>query len=276
MVKFNSIRLLAAASLVLALAIAAPPARAQPAPAAPTSAGPVDQALIDDLVIASRVLYDQGVLDGFGHVSMRHPADPNRFLMSRSVAPGLVTAEDIMEYDLDGNPVDAKGRQSFLERFIHSEIYRARPDVKAVVHSHSPAVIPFGATQAQMRPMYHVAGFLGTGVPVFEIRKAGGMTNMLISNGQLGKALAETLGTHAVALMRGHGNVIVAPSVTLVVFRAVYTEINARLQAQAIAIGGPITFLDPQEAELADKTNLLVHGRAWDLWKRKVLADMKK
>lgn len=280
MVKPNPIQLFAAAALVLALANGLRPAAAQQP--APTSAGPADPALIDDLVVANRILYDQGVLDGFGHVSVRHPSDPNRFLMSRSVAPGQVVAEDIMEYDIDGNPVDAKGRTSFLERFIHSEIYRARPDVKAVVHTHSPGVIPFADTQAPLRPMYHVAAFLGSGAPVFEIRKAkerlteDPKTGMLVSNGALGKALAETLGPHAVALMRGHGNVVVAPTVQLLVFRAIYTESNARLQAQAIAIGGPITFLDPKEAEEADKVNVQVHGRAWDLWKRKIIADIKK
>jgi ribulose-5-phosphate 4-epimerase/fuculose-1-phosphate aldolase len=275
MINVRSFRILAAA-LAFALAAGIGPSRAQSPANPPVSGGAVDATLIDDLVIANRVLYDQGVLDGFGHVSVRHPTDPNRFLMSRSLAPGLVTAEDIMEYDLDGDPVDAKGRTSFLERFIHSEIYRARPDVKVVVHSHSPAVIPFGTTQAPMRPMYHVAAFLSPSVPVFEIRKAAGMTNMLIGDGTIGHALAEALGNHAVVLMRGHGNVIVGPTISLTVFRAVYTEINARVQAQAIAIGGPITFLEPEEAEKANKVLDQVNGRAWDLWKRKVLADMKK
>src|SRR5437867_2640829 len=136
MIRLTDARFLA---LALLLATFADPVSTQPAPVASASGGPVDQALIDDLVIANRVLYDQGVLDGFGHVIMRHPTDPNRFLMSRSVAPGLVIAEDIMEYDLDGNAIDARGRTSFLERFIHAEVYRARADVKAVVHSHSPA-----------------------------------------------------------------------------------------------------------------------------------------
>lgn len=276
MMNPSLLRLLTAALLLLAAALGPQRANAQPAQPAPASGGPVDQALIDDLVVANRVLYDQGVLDGFGHVSVRHPSDSNRFLMSRSLAPGLVAAEDIMEYDLDGNPVDAKGRTSFLERFIHSEIYRARADVKAVIHSHSPAVIPFGTTQARMRPMYHVAAFLSPSVPVFEIRQAAGMTNMLIGDGKVGAALAAVLGNHAVVLMRGHGNVIVGPAIALTVFRAVYTEINARIQAQAIALGGPITFLDPEEAEKANKVLDQVHGRAWDLWKRKVIADMRK
>jgi ribulose-5-phosphate 4-epimerase/fuculose-1-phosphate aldolase len=235
---------------------------------AATTGGPVDAALVQDLVAANHILVDQGILDGFGHVSVRHPTSHDRFLMSRSIAPALVKAEDIMEFDLDGKAVDAKGRACFLERFIHAEIYRARPDVMAVVHSHSPSVIPFGTTQMAMRPMYHIAAFLSPAVPVFEIRKAGGMTNMLVSNSEFGKALAATLGNHSVALMRGHGDVVVGPTLAMAVFRAVYTETNAKLQAQAVAIGGPIVFLDPEEAEKASKVLDQIHLRAWDLWKR--------
>src|SRR5437588_2320447 len=210
------------------------PPQANPAPSA-------DAALIEDIVTGSRVLADFGVLDGFGHVSARHPANPNHFLMARSLAPALVTSDDVMEFDLDGKAVDQRGRTLFLERFIHGEIYKARPDVMAVVHSHSPAVIPFGVTQVAMRAVYHNAAFLAAGVPVFEIRAVAGMSNMLISNGELGNALARTLGEKPVALMRGHGNVVTAPSLPLAVFRAVYTEVNARLQLQAIALGGSIT-----------------------------------
>src|SRR5262249_19794728 len=155
------------------------------------SAGPVDRALIDDLVFANHILYDQGGLDGFGHVSVRHPGNPNPFLMSRSLAPALVSAHDIMEYDLAGDPVDARGGTSFRERFIHAEVYRARPDVNSVIHSHSPAVIPFGVTQVPLRPLFHMPSFLSPSVPIFEIRRAGGVTNMLVGNSQLGKALAE-------------------------------------------------------------------------------------
>src|SRR5262245_10116582 len=194
------------------------------------SAGPVDPALIEDLVAASRILVEQGVLDAFGHVSVRHPKDPNRFLMSRSLAPALVQAEDIVEHDLDGNGIDAKGRGLFLERFIHAEVYKARPDVMAVVHSHSPSVIPFGVVQTPMKAMYHNAAFLAQGVPVFDIRKHFGMTSMLVSSGAIGKVLAADLGYKPVVLMRGHGSVAVGPSLPIAVFRAVYTEINAKLQ----------------------------------------------
>ena len=226
--------------------------------------------------MANHILASHGVLDAYGHVSVRHPANPDRFLMSSSLAPALVTTGDILEYDLDGNAVDAKGRASFLERFIHAEIYKARPDVKAVIHAHSPSVIPFGTTQAPMQPMFHISAFLSPRVPVFEIRKAGGMTDMLVSNAQLGKALAEALGKAAVVLMRGHGMAVVGSSLPLAVFRAMYTEVNARLQAQAIEIGGPITFLSPEESEKADKIVDQTHLRAWDLWKREETAKSAK
>jgi ribulose-5-phosphate 4-epimerase/fuculose-1-phosphate aldolase len=228
---------------------------------------------IDDLVAASRILADQGVVDAFGHVSMRHPADPNRFLLSRNLAPALVTAEDIVEYDLDSNPMNAGGRPSFLERFIHGEIYKARPDVNAVVHSHSPAVIPFGISQVSMRATYHMAGFLVAGVPVFEIRKAAGMTNMLVSNGVLGEALATTLADKPVALLRGHGDVVVGPTVQVAVYRAVYTEINARLQTAAIGMGGPLTFLEKEEGEAFDRVIEQQIARPWTLWKQKVMGS---
>src|SRR5262245_41274448 len=242
------------------------------AQAQPGSGAPVDPAVIEDLVAANRILADQGVLDGFGHVSMRHPANPANLLMSRSLAPALTTAADILEYDPDCNAIDGRWRASFLERFIHCEIYKARPDVKSVVHTHSPGVVPFAASTVPLRPMYHVAGFLAAGVPVFEIRKAAGMTNMLIANATLGKALAETLGDKAVVLMRGHGNVVVGPSIQVAVFRAVYTEINARLQTQAIALGGPVTYLEPEEGAKADIIQQQVVMRPWELWKVKAMA----
>ncbi len=239
---------------------------------APASAGPVDRALIDDLVAANRILADQGVVDGYGHVSLRHPADPQRYLMSRSIAPELVTAGDVMEYDLDSTAVNARGRTSYLERFIHGEIYRVRPDVKAVVHNHSPSVIPFGVSTAPLRPLYHMSAFLGGGVPVFDIKVAAGQpTDMLVRTPALGRALAQTLGDRPVALMRGHGAVVVGDSLPRVVFRSVYTEVNARLQAQAMALGGPVTYLDDEEARRADASVGGTVPRPWELWKKKAL-----
>ena len=243
---------------------------------APATAGPAATALIEDLVAASRILADQGVLDGYGHVSVRHDRDPSRYLMSRSLAPALVTAADIMEWDLDSAPVDARGRTGFIERFIHGEIYKARPDVMAVVHNHSPSVIPFGVTTVPLRPLYHMSAFLGGGVPVFDIKQvAGGSTDMLVRSSALGHALAQTLGPRPVALMRGHGAVVVGTSVRFAVFRSVYTEMNARLQAQAMTLGGPVTYLDPEEARKAEANVGGTIDRPWELWKLKALGGTK-
>ena len=203
---------------------------------------------------------------------MRHPANPNRFLMSRSLAPALVTPADIMEFDLDGNPIDPRGRTVFLERFIHGQIYKARPDVNAVVHSHSPAVIPFSVSSVKLQAMYHNTAFLAGGVPVFEIREAGGTTDMLVRNNELGAALARTLADKPVALMRGHGDVAVGPDIRTAVFRAYYTEVGARLQTQAIALGGSVNALTPEEGVKADAVNAQILPRAWELWRRKVSA----
>ena len=252
--------------LATAMVAAAVPAMAQ---APVTSAGPADPKLIDDIVAANRILFDQGVVDGFGHISARHDRDPARYLLARSMAPALVTAADIMEYDLDSVAVDPRGRVSYLERFIHGEIYRARPDVTAIVHSHSPAVIPFADVAVPLRPMNHLAAFLGSGAPVFEIRDtAGPATDMLIRNAALGRALAATLGTHDVALMRGHGSVAVSKGVHQAVYRAIYTEVNAREQAEALRLGQP-TYLSDEEARAAAVTDEGLVERPWELWKQR-------
>jgi ribulose-5-phosphate 4-epimerase/fuculose-1-phosphate aldolase len=236
------------------------------------SAGPADPAMIDDLVAANRILAQQGVLDGFGHVSARHNKNPNRFILSRSLAPELVTAADLLELDLDGNVVDAKGRSSYQERFIHAEIYRARPDVKAVVHNHAPSLIPFADTPVPLRPMYHMSGFIGDGVPIFDIRKSFGMTDMLVSDSKKGHALAEVLGNKNVVLMRGHGVAVVGPSIHHVVGRSIYLEIDARAQAEALRLGGSVTYLDPQEArKIVDAGENGGYERPWPLWKAKAM-----
>ena len=236
----------------------------------------VDPALLEDIVVGSRILADFGVVDGFGHVSARHPTNPNHFLMSRSLAPALVTADDIMEFDLDGNPVDARGRKVFLERFIHAEIYRARPDVMSVVHTHSPGVIPFSVSKVPLRAMFHNPAFLAVGVPVWDIRKDFGETNMLVADAAIGKSLAATLGDKPVVLMRGHGDVAVGPTVKMAVFRAYYTDVNARLQAQALALGGEPNYLTPGEGVKADQTNFIVMDRIWNLWRMRVLPTLAK
>ena len=226
--------------------------------------------LIDDLVSANHILYQEGVVDGFGHVSVRHEKDPQRFLLARSIAPATVRAKDIMEFDMTGEPVNARGRKPYLERYIHSEIYRVRPDVIAVVHSHSPALIPFSITGTSLKPVYHMSGFLGSATPIFEIREAGGpATDMLIRDRKLGAALAKSLGPAPFALMRGHGSVAVGATLKQVVYRAIYAEINARLQADAMRLG-TVTYLNDAEAAGASRTNDAVIDRPWDHWKSKV------
>ncbi len=222
---------------------------------------------VNDLVAANRILYERGVLDGFGHVSLRDESDPQRFLLARNVAPALVTADDIMTFDLDGTACDGDARTPYLERFIHGSIYRARPDVGAVVHSHSPGVIPFGIVSgAPLRPVFHMASFLRGSVPVFEIRDAAGPDNdLLVRDVSLGHALARTLGAGSVVLMRGHGSTTVGRDVREAVFRAVYAEANARLQAEALRLG-PVTYLSETEALRSSESNAGQITRAWELW----------
>ena len=230
---------------------------------------PHDQ-LIDDLVDANRILFHQGIVDAFGHVSARHGQRSDRFLMARNLAPGLVTAADILEYEVDsGEAVAPEPPRLYLERYIHSEIYKARPDVMAVVHNHSPAVLPFGIVRgARFRPACHMCGFLGAGAPLFEIRdSAGDASDLLIRNRELGAALARTLGDARVVLMRGHGCTVVAPSTRLAVYRAIYTEANARLLLQALPLG-PVEYLTPAEAEATRATNEAQIDRPWNLWKQ--------
>ena len=237
---------------------------------APTS--PTRQAAIDELVIANHILANEGVLDGYGHVSVRSPDNRDRYLLARAGAPALVTAADIVEYDLDSKPIGAStATMGYLERFIHGEIYRARPDVVAVVHCHSPEVLPFANTGIPLRPMYHMSWFIGEGVPVFDNRTRFGITDMLVSNGELGKALAATLGKGSAALLRGHGAVVTAPSLHLVVGKAYYLNLNARLQYQAMQLGGgKVTYLDPEEARKAEQN----YERSWDAWKAALPARM--
>jgi HCOMODA/2-hydroxy-3-carboxy-muconic semialdehyde decarboxylase len=226
----------------------------------------VPKTLIEDLVLANRILDNEGVLDGYGHVSVRSPNNANHYFLARAGAPALVTMADITEYDLDSNAVSNSSATGYTERFIHGEIYKRRPDVMAIVHCHCSEVIPFADTSIPLRPMHHMGNFIGAGVPVFEIRKAGGETDMLIRTPELGRALAQTLESKSAVLMRGHGATIVAPSLHLVVGRAYYLNLNARLQLQAIQLGGKVTYLDSEESKKAATD----YERSWDAWKYKV------
>ncbi len=232
---------------------------------------------LQDLVAAYRILAEHGVIDAYGHVSLRSPENPERYYLSRSLAPERVTRPDLIEYDLDSNPLDAGGRESVLERFIHGEIYRARPEVMCVVHNHSPSVVPFSVTGVPMKALYHMAAFIGDGLPNFEIRTVKQGSDLLIRDASLGKALAATLGAKPAALMRGHGSVVVAENLPRAVGRSIYLEQSARMQMQALLLAGPgggVTYFD--EAEVQACVARQDYYRAWPLWRDKALTKLKQ
>ena len=239
----------------------------------PRSGGPARLEAIAELVAANRVLAKLKVVDAFGHVTMRDPADRQRYLMARAIAPALVSEQDIMAFDLDSNPIDARGGAPSIERFIHGEIYRLRPDVNAIVHSHSPTIIPFSVSRTPLRPISHVGAFLSPAVPVYDPRATVGPSNLLISSQKLGKALAEALGGNTAVLIRGHGNAVVASNVGLAVYRAFFTEMSAQLLLQARLLDGPITFLEPDEAAKANDLRNTGYIRQWELWKRELAGN---
>jgi len=232
--------------------------------------------LIDDLVAASRILAAHGVLDAYGHASARSDKHPERFLMSRSRAPALVTAADLMEFDADSEALRGDKRKGFIERYIHGEIYRVRPDVMAVVHSHSPSGMPFGITRTRLRPVYHMGSFLWSGAPVWDIRKVREDNDLLVRDRPLGQALAGALGKCSCVLMRGHGMTVIGDGVPEAVFRAIYTEMNARLQIQASQLEGPIEFLSDEEGRRATVSNRGTIERPWELWKTEALGRRQR
>jgi len=231
--------------------------------------------VLEEIAVANRILFQQGVVDGFGHVSLRHPARPDCFLLARRMAPALVAAADIICFGPDGEPLDAQGRPVYLERFIHSEIFRVRPDVMSVVHSHSPSVVPFGVVRnVALRPIFHMCGFLGASTPVFEIRDTAGQgSDMLIRDRALGAALARDLGMRAAVLMRGHGSTVVGGSLRQAVFRAVYTEVNAKLQGDAMRLG-EVTYLTDAEAAAASRMMDGQLDRSWDMWRMQASGEI--
>jgi ribulose-5-phosphate 4-epimerase/fuculose-1-phosphate aldolase len=225
---------------------------------------------LEDLVAAYRILAEYGVIDAYGHVSLRSPTNPQHYYLARSLAPERVQAEDILEYDLDSTPLNAQGRESVTERFIHGEIFKARPDVLAVVHNHSPSVVPFSVTGVPMRALWHMAAFVGDGLPNWEIRSVRNGTDLLVRDGVLGASLAKSLGTKPAALMRGHGSVTVGESLPRAVGRSVYLELSARMQMQALLLSKDITYLDAGEVQAS--TPHQDYKRAWPMWREKALA----
>ena len=231
-------------------------------------------AALDELVTANRIVAQEAVVDAFGHVSIRHPEDPGRYFLSRSRSPALVTRDDLMEFSLDGTPLDPRGRAMYAERYIHGAIYEARPDVRAVIHNHSPAVIPFGVTGVKLRPLLHVAGAMGSDIRTWDIAdRFGDATNLLVTDMIQGRDLARAHGANAVTLMRGHGCVVSAQTLKHAVLIAIYTQINATLQMAAMGMGEP-RFLSPGEVE---KTTEMVHSalvidRTWDFFAARAVA----
>lgn len=227
--------------------------------------------LIDDLVHANHVLVDHGILDAFGHVSVRAANTVDRFLLARNMAPALVTKDDILEFDFEANAIGSTGIRVYLERFIHSEIYRRRSDISAIVHSHAPSIIPFTvARDVRLCPVCHMSGFITSSTPVFEIRNyCGDESDLLIRNRGLGAKLADVLGEEPLILMRGHGMTAVGSSIPQVVFRSIYAEVNARIQGEAMRLGA-LTYLTDAEARAADLANNGQIDRAWGVWKSQV------
>ncbi len=245
------------------------PRAAHAAAAAPTIAE-----CIADLVTANHILFDQGVVDAFGHVSVRSPTRPDRFYMARNRAPGDVVTADILEYTIDSEPAAPTTSLLYSERYIHGEIFRARPDVMAVVHGHSYALVTLSAVQgARLRPVMHFAGFIGNEAPMFEIRDfAGDASDLFLRTRALGASLAKQLGSGNIVVMRGHGSAITGDSLAQVVHRAVYAEVNARMQLDAMKAGA-VNYLSPGEVRAtATSPN---YARAWDFWKAQAEARRK-
>jgi HCOMODA/2-hydroxy-3-carboxy-muconic semialdehyde decarboxylase len=226
-------------------------------------------ALFEELVTANRILATEGVVDSFGHVSARHPDNPARFFLSRARAPDCIETDDIMEFTLEGEPVDARGRAPYLERFIHGGLYEARPDVNSVVHNHSPSVIPFGVTGRKLQPLLHMCANIGHSVPSWDSHDKFGDTALLVENVEMGRDLAKAMGGGRTILMRGHGATVVAPNVRHSVFISVYLEVNAKLQMQAMAMGD-IMFLTAGEVDkIIARTGPYTINRAWENWCRR-------
>jgi HCOMODA/2-hydroxy-3-carboxy-muconic semialdehyde decarboxylase len=225
--------------------------------------------LLEELVTANRILAREEVVDSFGHISVRHPDNPQRFLLSRARAPDLIEKDDIMEFTLDGAPVDAKGRHPYLERFIHGGLYEARPDVHSVVHNHSESVIPFGVSATRIKPIFHMGSSIGHEVPVWDVHDHFGDTALLVENAAMGRDLAKLMGVGPTALMRGHGATVAGRNIRHAVYISIYLEVNARLQQQAQQMGD-VKFLTKGEVDnVIARTGAFGINRAWENWCRR-------
>jgi len=225
--------------------------------------------VLEELVTANRILAREEVVDSFGHVSVRHPDRPDRFLLSRARAPDCIEVEDIMEFTLEGESIDARDRKPYLERFIHGACYEARPDVQAVVHNHSPSVIPFGVTDQKLKPLLHMCASIGHDVPTWDSQTKFGDTTLLVENMEMGRDLAASLGRGRTALMRGHGAVVVAPNLRHAVFISVYLEVAAKLQMQAMPMGNVKYLTNGEVEKIINRTGPYTIDRAWENWCRR-------
>jgi len=272
------------AAAALAAWIAMPASMSGQAIPSQTTASPAPPTvlqMVEDLIVANQILSHESIVDGLGHISVRHLERPDRFLLGRDLAPSLQTAADLVEYDLEGKAVSATAPVGVSERFIHAAIYRARPDVMSIVHAHTPSVLAFAVSNIPLRPVYHMAtwmlgGTVGGTVPMFEIRKVAGSVGMLVNNNELGTALAKTLGDRPVVLLRGHGFVVVGPSIPEAVSRSIFLDVNARVQAQAMALGGSVNLLTtvdsgPLGGQSAAPGQPVVYPRSWWYWKERAL-----
>jgi HCOMODA/2-hydroxy-3-carboxy-muconic semialdehyde decarboxylase len=228
------------------------------------------EAALDDLVLANRILANEGVIDAFGHVSIRHPRRPDRYFLARSRSPELVERVDLMEFDLDSRPIDEQGRTMYSERPIHGSIYRARTDVMSVCHNHARSLIPFSVTGTPIRPVLHVAGGMGAETPIWDIKDEFGDTDLLVTTAAVGDSLARKLGPHRVCLMRGHGAVVAAHDLKATVFVSIYLMVNATLVREARELG-EVTYLSDGEVRLTEQMNFRARSqnRAWEYWARR-------
>jgi ribulose-5-phosphate 4-epimerase/fuculose-1-phosphate aldolase len=231
---------------------------------------PTLQAALDDLVIANRILANEGVIDAFGHVSLRHPGRPDRYFLARSRSPELVERGDLMEYDLENRPIDPQGRTMYSERPIHGSIYQARPDVLSVCHNHARSLIPFSITGTAIKPVWHLAGGIGAEVPIWDIRDEFGDTDLLVTTAAIGDSLARALGPRRACLMRGHGAVVATPDLKATVFVSIYLMVNATLIQEARELG-EVTYLSAGEVRATEQMNLRARSqnRAWEYWARR-------
>jgi ribulose-5-phosphate 4-epimerase/fuculose-1-phosphate aldolase len=227
-----------------------------------------------EIIVANRILAAEGVVDAFGHVSVRHPQNPDSYLLARSRSPELVTMDDIMEFTLQGDIVGDDDRKPYAERHIHGGIYERRPDVQSVVHNHAQAIIPFSITKTPLRPVMHVTGVIGRHVPVWDIEDKFGGTSLLVTNMDQARDLAETMGPARVVLMRGHGCAIAGGGIKEAVLTAIYTQVNAKLQLQAMPLGD-VKYLSAEEIELTPETLIgpLAMERAWEYFARRAMGN---